>query len=156
MAKNWINIELQKPAIGQIIDYEGNICGIKARYVGSNEAINEFGELDLFDQWMPTEVESISEHDCDCGKSKYPCYECGRGCDSYIQKNKATSIEFPYTIKDLRSMLEDVITVLDPSEEMIAKHGELGTAPAELVRLVLEQKDREIQMLKNGFKQINP
>ena len=30
---------------------------------------------------------------------------------------------------------------------MIFEHGQIGTAPAELVRLVLEQKDKEIRML---------
>lgn len=34
------------------------------------------------------------------------------------------------------------------------KHGPLGTAPAELVRLVLEQKDKEIRMLKAGMVEI--
>ena len=47
-------------------------------------------------------------------------------------------------------MLEDVVTVLDLSDSMIAEHGPLGTPPAELVRLVLERKDREIAMLKVG------
>lgn len=37
---------------------------------------------------------------------------------------------------------------------MIEKHGPLGTAPAELVRLVLEQKDKEIRMLKAGMVEI--
>jgi hypothetical protein len=53
---------------------------------------------------------------------------------------------------EFRNMLEDVVNVLDLSEGMIETHGPLGTAPAELVRLVLERKDREISMLKAGFK----
>lgn len=52
-------------------------------------------------------------------------------------------------------MLEDVVNELDLSEAMIEKHGPLGTAPAELVRLALEQKDKQIAMLKAGMKQIN-
>lgn len=59
-----------------------------------------------------------------------------------------------WTKKELEDMLEEVVTVLDLSDEMIEKHGQEGTAPAELVRLVLEQKDREIRMLKQGFIQI--
>lgn len=55
---------------------------------------------------------------------------------------------------EMRSMLEDVVTVLDLSEDMIEKHGPLGTEPAELVRLVLEQKDKEIAMLRAGMKPI--
>lgn len=53
--------------------------------------------------------------------------------------------------EQLENMLEDVVNELDLSEIMVEKHGQLGTAPAELVRLVLEQKDKEIRMLKQGF-----
>lgn len=56
--------------------------------------------------------------------------------------------------KQLEDMLEDVINVLNLTDDMITKHGQHGTPPAELVKLVLEQKDREILMLKNGFTQI--
>ena len=56
-----------------------------------------------------------------------------------------------YTNEELRNMLEDVVNVLNLSSEMIEQHGPLGTPPAELVRLVLERKDREIAMLKAGF-----
>ena len=52
---------------------------------------------------------------------------------------------------ELENMLEDVVNTLDLSDVMIEAHGPLGTAPAELVRLVLERKDREIQMLKQGM-----
>jgi hypothetical protein len=48
-------------------------------------------------------------------------------------------------------MLEDVVNVLDLSDGMIEKHGPLGTPPAELVRLVLERKDLEIEMLRRGM-----
>lgn len=48
-------------------------------------------------------------------------------------------------------MLEDVVNELNLSQEMIEKHGQEGTAPATLVRLVLEQKDREIRNLKAGL-----
>ena len=56
--------------------------------------------------------------------------------------------------QELENMLEDVVNELDLSEAMIEEHGQHGTAPAELVRLVLEQKDRQIAMLKAGMKQI--
>lgn len=56
-----------------------------------------------------------------------------------------------WTKKQLENMLEDVVNELDLSENMIEKHGQEGTAPATLVRLVLEQKDKEIRMLKMGM-----
>jgi hypothetical protein len=59
-----------------------------------------------------------------------------------------------WTKTELENMLEDVVNELDLSKSMIEKHGQLGTAPAELVRLVLEQKDKQIRMLKAGMKQI--
>ena len=58
------------------------------------------------------------------------------------------------TKEQLENMLEDVINELNLSEAMIEKHGQEGTTPAELVRLVLEQKDNQIRMLKLGMKQI--
>lgn len=59
-----------------------------------------------------------------------------------------------WTKPELENMLEDVVNELTLSAEMIEKHGQEGTAPAELVRLVLEEKDKQIFMLKRGFKQI--
>ena len=56
--------------------------------------------------------------------------------------------------EQLENMLEDVVNELDLSEEMIEKHGQEGTAPATLVRLVLEEKDRQIRILKLGMIQI--
>lgn len=47
-------------------------------------------------------------------------------------------------------MLEDVVNELNLSEVMVEKHGQLGTTPAELVRLVLEEKDKQIKMLSIG------
>lgn len=57
--------------------------------------------------------------------------------------------------KQLENIIEDVVNELDLSASMIEKHGPLGTAPAELVRLVLEQKDLEIKLLKKKFVSIN-
>jgi hypothetical protein len=56
--------------------------------------------------------------------------------------------------EELENMLEDVVNELDLSEFMIEKHGPLGTAPADLVREVLDAKDREIMALKRGWKVI--
>ncbi len=59
-----------------------------------------------------------------------------------------------WTKPELENMLEDVVNEIDLSDAMIEKHGQEGTAPAELVRLVLEQKDKQIRMLKSGMIQI--
>lgn len=61
-----------------------------------------------------------------------------------------------WTKEELENMLYDVVNVLDLSDGMIEQHGPHGTAPAELVRLVLERKDMEIAMLKRGFVAIEP
>ena len=53
--------------------------------------------------------------------------------------------------EQLEQMLEDVVNELNLSETVIAEHGPLGTPPAELVRLVLQQKDKTIRMLKAGM-----
>lgn len=57
--------------------------------------------------------------------------------------------------EELENMLEDVVNELDLSETAIEKHGPLGTAPAGLVRLVLEEKDRRIDALIAGVKVLN-
>lgn len=61
-----------------------------------------------------------------------------------------------WTKPELENMLEDVVNELNLSDGMIEKHGPFGTAPAELVRLVLDSKDLEIKALKQGFKHITP
>jgi hypothetical protein len=57
-----------------------------------------------------------------------------------------------WTKPELENMLFDVVDALNLSDSMLEKHGPLGTAPAELVRIVLERKDLEITALKHGFK----
>ena len=52
---------------------------------------------------------------------------------------------------ELENMLEDVVSTLDLSCGMIQTHGQAGTAPAELVRLVMAQKDLQIAMLRRGM-----
>lgn len=54
----------------------------------------------------------------------------------------------------LEQMLFDVVDALNLSESAIAEHGPLGTPPAELVRLVLAQKDKTIRLLKAGFVEV--
>ena len=56
-----------------------------------------------------------------------------------------------WTKQELENMLEDVVNELNLSDGMMEEHGPRGTSPAELVRLVLERKDLEIRMLKQGF-----
>lgn len=56
-----------------------------------------------------------------------------------------------WTKEQLENMLEDVVNELDLSELMIEEHGPHGTAPAKLVRLVLDRKDMEIAALRKGF-----
>ena len=51
----------------------------------------------------------------------------------------------------LEQMLEDVVNELDLSDDMIAKHGPMGTPPAQLVRIILDHKNREIAMLRAGM-----
>jgi len=58
--------------------------------------------------------------------------------------------------EQLENMLEDVVNVLDLSDAAIEKHGPLGTPPAELVRLVLAQKDSTIKMLRAGMADCTP
>lgn len=56
-----------------------------------------------------------------------------------------------WTKNELENMLFDVVDTLQLSDSMIEKHGPLGTSPAELVRLVFEDKDRQIRALKQRF-----
>ena len=57
--------------------------------------------------------------------------------------------------EQLENMLEDVINTLNLSDTMIEKHGPLGTPPAELVQIVIEQKDMQIKLLEQDFKHID-
>lgn len=59
-----------------------------------------------------------------------------------------------YTKEQLENMLEDVVNELNFSETALDKHGPLGTSPAELVQLVLAEKDQKIRMLKEGMCEI--
>ena len=55
---------------------------------------------------------------------------------------------------ELENMLEDVVNELDLSDINIEVHGPLGTPPAELVRMVLREKDRKIGLLRRGFVEV--
>lgn len=61
-----------------------------------------------------------------------------------------------WTKEQLENQLEDVVNELDLSELAAYHHDQIGTSVAELVRLVLEEKDRKIAMLKAGMKMIQP
>ena len=54
-------------------------------------------------------------------------------------------------IERLKNLLEDVVNELDLSDSAIAEHGPNGTAPAELVKLLLAEKDKTIRMLECGM-----
>ena len=56
-----------------------------------------------------------------------------------------------YSNQELRDMLYAVVDELNLSESALTEHGPMGTPPAELVRLVLQEKDRKIYLLKKGF-----
>lgn len=56
-----------------------------------------------------------------------------------------------WTKEELENMLEDVVNELELSDSAVGKHGQLGTAPAELVRLVLDEKDLRIRALEANF-----
>jgi len=59
-----------------------------------------------------------------------------------------------WTKEQLENMLEDVVNELDLSELASKTHGPLGTPPAELVRLVLDEKNKIIRNLEAGLKHI--
>jgi hypothetical protein len=77
-----------------------------------------------------------------------------RALKQKIEEVEDKTSNYGWTKAEMRSMLEDVVTVLNLSEDMLEKHGPIGTQPYELVRLVLEQKDREIAMLRANMKKI--
>ena len=56
-----------------------------------------------------------------------------------------------YSNDELEQMLEDVVNALDLAEDVIEEHGPMGTPPAELVTLVLEEKNRTIRNLRAGM-----
>ena len=55
---------------------------------------------------------------------------------------------------EVERLLEDVINELDLPSNILIQHGQNGTTPAELVRLVLDQKNQEIIMLKQKLKEL--
>ncbi len=56
-----------------------------------------------------------------------------------------------YTKEELEQMLEDVVNELDLFGIRVEEYGPLATPPAELVRIVLEQKNMTIKMLRAGL-----
>jgi len=63
----------------------------------------------------------------------------------YIIKLLGGKIMSCWSKEELENMLEDVVNELDLSESAIAEHGPNGTAPAELVRLVLAEKHKSAE-----------
>ena len=61
-----------------------------------------------------------------------------------------------WTKPELDNMLEDVVNELNLSDSMLEKHGPHGTAPADLVRLILEEKDQQIAALRSGMRGVDP
>jgi hypothetical protein len=57
-----------------------------------------------------------------------------------------------WTKEQLETMLEDVVNELDLSDQAIEIYAPHGTAPAELVRLVLRNKDRLISLLEKALR----
>lgn len=68
-----------------------------------------------------------------------------------LAESKAKVWELGQEVTRRGNLLEDVVNELDLSDGAIAEHGPLGTSPAELVKLVLAQKDLQIRALKQGF-----
>lgn len=60
-----------------------------------------------------------------------------------------------WTKEELENMLFSVVDELQLSDSMIEKHGPMGTEPAVLVREVLDQKDLQIDCLRNGFSDVS-
>lgn len=52
-------------------------------------------------------------------------------------------------VERLKNLLEDVVNELDLPESAIEKHGPLGTHPSELVRLVLNENNRRVQIAES-------
>lgn len=75
------------------------------------------------------------------GVDHYTCQYCGATAKDWNTRHE------PDDVNRMRNLLEDVVNALDLSEIAIETHGPLGTEPAELVKLVLQQKDREIAIL---------
>jgi Zn ribbon nucleic-acid-binding protein len=75
------------------------------------------------------------------GVDHLTCQYCGATAKDWNTRHE------PDDVNRMRNLLEDVVNPLDLSEIAIETHGPLGTEPAELVKLVLQQKDREIALL---------
>jgi len=86
------------------------------------------------------------------------CEACGaRGPYFFTEKEAIAAWNARIESEDInrmRNLLEDVVNALDLSEIAIETHGPLGTEPAELVKLVLQQKDREIALLHHELDEL--
>jgi len=49
----WLNIEDEKPEIGDRIRYKGNIDWVEAEYIGVGKVMRDDGLMDKFELWRP-------------------------------------------------------------------------------------------------------
>ena len=103
----------------------------------------------------------------DCGVIIRPkLLRCGP-CQSVIDGDETPRLDSPRSVSgymetdpnkckcgEYKNMLDDVVNELDLSGGAVEQYGQLGTPPAELVRLVLKEKDKKIAMLKQGIKEV--
>jgi len=88
----------------------------------------------------------------DCSEGHYFIVKKRPVCD--VCNKTLSQLKLEEENQRLTNLLEDVVNELDLSELAIEEHGPLGTAPSELVRLVLEEKDMANRCLRAGMKQI--
>ena len=118
----------------------------EAKTLSSNKEVEEFfkekfgNELKASDSWVLRFAEEYANQSNTVKVSE----------EQVLQTKEVE--HFKNKCEEYTNKLEDVINELDLSELMIEEHGQHGTPPHELVKLVLEQKDQQIRMLKLGMK----
>lgn len=105
-------------------------------------------------EWVPTFEIEDDEGEFGCIR----CLGCGIQTTKILTEEEAAEVwntrQEPDDVNRMRNLLEDVVNALDLSEIAIETHGPLGTEPAELVKLVLDQKDMQIALLQRGFRDV--
>jgi len=127
-----------------------------------NNPCAEHLDVETADDWCPVCLhEENASLKAEVEKLRGPldtiCSDCGRTLvttqeefGNYICPKCALTAS-QAEVERRGNLLEDVVNELDLSDGAIEKHGPLGTPPAELVKLVLAQKDLKIAMLKQGI-----
>lgn len=59
-----------------------------------------------------------------------------------------------WTKQQLEDQMFEIVDILQLSDGMIEEHGPLGTPVPELVKLVMNRKDEEIRLLRQGLKAV--